>query len=72
MTYQLTAFGVFRTEDSAFIPQDPTNRDWLAYQEWLSAGGQVLPLNETLEELAPDSTLKTLAKKWLAGISSQP
>jgi hypothetical protein len=24
------------------------------------------------EELAPDSTLKTLAKKWLTGIGRQP
>ncbi|MFW9080369.1 hypothetical protein ACOI9X_13990 [Pseudomonas sp. P2757] len=72
MTYQLTACGVLRMEGSAFIPQDPTNRDWLEYQEWLLSGGQVLPLNETLEKSAPDSTVKTLAKKWLAGISPQP
>ena len=72
MTYQLTAYGVLRMEDSAFIPQDLTNRDWLEYQEWLQSGGLVLPLNETLEKTAPDSPLKTLAKKWLAGLSRQP
>ena len=72
MTYQLTAYGVLRMEDSAFIPQDLTNRDWLEYQEWLQSGGLVLPLNETLETTAPDSIVKTLAKKWLAGISRQP
>ena len=51
MTYLLTAYGVLRMEDSAFIPQDLTNRDWLEYQEWLQSGGLVLPLNETLETL---------------------
>lgn len=72
MTYQLTACGVLHMESSAFIPPDPTNRDWLEYQDWLSSGGQVLPLNETLENAVPDSAVKTLAKKWLAGISRQP
>lgn len=72
MTYQLTAYGVLRMEDSAFIPQDLTNRDWLEYQEWLLSGGLVLPSNETPEKIAPDSSVKTLAKKWLAGISRQP
>ncbi len=72
MTYQLTACGVLRIEDSAFIPQDPTNRDWLEYQVWLVSGGQVLPLDETFNEVAPGGTLKTLANKWLAGIGRQP
>ncbi|MBC8997737.1 hypothetical protein IAI51_14475 [Pseudomonas sp. N40(2020)] len=72
MGYQLTMCGVLRVSDSAFIPQDPTNRDWLEYQDWLLSGGQVLPLNESLEKAAPDSSVKTLAKKWLAGISAQP
>ncbi|EUB87953.1 hypothetical protein [Pseudomonas sp. GM30] len=72
MTYQLTACGVLRVEDAAFIPQDTTNRDWLEYQRWLLTGGQVLPLNEALEESAPNSTLTTLAKKWLGGVVRQP
>ena len=71
MTYQMTTYGVLRIEDSAFIPQDLTNRDWLEYQEWLLSGGLVLPLNETLEKTASDSSVKTLAKKWLTGISRQ-
>ena len=69
MTYQLTACGVLRIEDSAFIPQDSTNRDWLEYQAWLLAGGQVLPMGGTLETDVPGGTLKTLANKWLAGIA---
>jgi hypothetical protein len=30
---------VIRTEDSAFIPNDPDNLDWVRYQEWLEKGG---------------------------------
>jgi hypothetical protein len=71
MTYQLTTCGVLRTEDSSFIPQDPTNRDWLDYQAWLLSGGQVLPLSETLEKTASDNSVTTLAKKWLTGIGRQ-
>ena len=31
--------GVRRVSDNAFIPDDPQNRDWQAYQAWLAAGG---------------------------------
>jgi hypothetical protein len=71
MTYQLTTCGVLRTEDSSFIPQDPTNRDWLDYQAWLLSGGQVLPLNEALENAAPASSVTSLAKKWLGAVVRQ-
>ena len=30
MTYQMTTYGVLRIEDSAFIPQDLTNRTGLS------------------------------------------
>ena len=69
MTYQLTASGVLRMEDSAFIPQDPDNRDWIAYQQWLVSGGEVLSSGEGA---TPNTSLKTLAKKWLTGIGRQP
>jgi hypothetical protein len=39
--YQLTATNqvVIRTADNASIPNDPANRDWVEYQNWLAAGG---------------------------------
>ena len=38
--YKLTANIniVQRTSDGAFIPNDPRNRDWVAYQAWLELG----------------------------------
>ena len=39
--YQLTATDaiVIRSADSAYIPNDPANRDYAEYLEWLEAGG---------------------------------
>jgi hypothetical protein len=35
--------GILRVADDAFIPNDPENTDWQAYQEWLAAGNVPLP-----------------------------
>jgi len=44
MMYQLTNGNtVRRVADNAFIPNDPANTDWQAYQEWLAAGNTPLP-----------------------------
>ncbi|MCU1750433.1 phage tail assembly chaperone [Pseudomonas sp. 6D_7.1_Bac1] len=45
MHYKLITSGVCRLADSVFIPEDPANRDWITYQEWLSHGGESLPMS---------------------------
>ena len=34
---------ILRLPDNAYIPNDPDNTDWQAYQEWLSEGNTPLP-----------------------------
>lgn len=41
--YKLTTIGVQRLRDGAFIPNDPRNTDWVAYQDWLAGGNTPLP-----------------------------
>lgn len=36
--YRLMPNGVKNNEIGAFIPNDPSNRDWAEFQDWLSAG----------------------------------
>jgi len=36
--YKLAKNGVIRLSDNAFIPNDPANKDWQEYQEWLKQG----------------------------------
>lgn len=58
-TYQLTTLppGMpgeppIKRSDGAFIPQDPANRDYAAYQEWLAAGNKPAPA-PALPKVAP-------------------
>ncbi len=59
--YQLTATdSVIRTDDGAAIPNDPANRDWIAYQDWLAAGGVSDPVKPPIDpELDSVDTGKT-------------
>ena len=42
--YQLTATDcILRLTDGAFIPQDPANIDYQAYQKWVAAGNKAEP-----------------------------
>ena len=34
---------ILRLPDNAFIPNDPANTDWQAYQLWIEQGNQPLP-----------------------------
>ena len=43
--YQLAESGVIRLSDQAFIPDCNDNRDWQAYQQWLSEGNKPLPMH---------------------------
>ena len=40
------AQGIIRTSDSACIPFDPANTDYIAYLKFLEEGGQPLPAEE--------------------------
>jgi len=34
---------IYRIQDNTWIPNNPENTDWQAYQEWLAAGNTPLP-----------------------------
>lgn len=46
--YQLTSTDlILRTTDNVFIPADPNNADYQAYQAWLAAGNTPLPATDS-------------------------
>ena len=47
--YKLAKGGVIRLSDNAFIPEDPANKDWQEYQQWLSEGNKPQPQYTTAE-----------------------
>lgn len=42
--YQLTASGVIRLSDNAYIPDCASNIDWQEYQQWLAEGNTPEPM----------------------------
>lgn len=66
MTYQLTQGDtILRTEDKAFIPPDPANRDYREYLDWLAEGNTPEPAPEP----EPAPVLTTERKLEAAGLS---
>ena len=46
ITNQITPVCIKRLPDNASIPNDLSNTDWQAYQEWLAQGNIPLPPEE--------------------------
>ena len=42
-TGQISTQYILRLPDNAWIPNDPDNTDWQAYQAWLAEGNTPLP-----------------------------
>jgi hypothetical protein len=61
--YQLTAGDiVIRTADMASIPNDPANRDWIEYQDWLADGGVPDPVPPIINPALDTKKAKTAAQ----------
>jgi hypothetical protein len=68
MAYTLTEDNcVIRATDGALIPNDPANRDYAEYQEWLKAGNTPTPY--TPPAPAPVKSLTPKEKLERAGLS---
>lgn len=53
--YQLTATdSVIRTADNAYIPNDPANRDYAEYQQWVADGGVPDPYKKPQPSIDPE------------------
>ena len=50
MTYTAYETGVMRS-DGAWIPNEPDNRDWIEYQQWLAEGN--VPLQQNTNSSKP-------------------
>ena len=69
-SYTLTEHGVTRGSDHASIPDADGNRDWRAYQEWLTDGNKPDPLPVVVVDptIAEKETTKLAAKDKLVGL----
>lgn len=56
--YKFTNEGVQNIETGAFIPANPTNRDWCKYQEWLKKKSNKPDPEFTEEELTAQKQRK--------------
>lgn len=60
--YKLFSNGVKRKADGACIPNDPSNKDWVKYQQWLAEGNTPDPeyTQEELDQQAIDAEVQAL------------
>jgi hypothetical protein len=74
--YQLTDTDtVIRTEDGAWIPNDPDNRDRVTYDEWLEDGGvpdPYAPPPAVKPTPAPEATVLYDHENRLRAIEGEP
>lgn len=66
---------VVRTADETHIPDDPANRDWQTYQQWLEDGGVPDPYLPP-EPAAPEPTVEGQVlydhENRIRGLEGQP
>ena len=62
-SYTLSEFGVTRASDRASIPESDDNRDWRAYQEWVTEGNVADPIPVVIPDpaIAQDAAEKATA-----------
>lgn len=66
--YKLKGTGVIRLGDGAYIPNDPSNRDWMLYKTWLSMGNTPEPeLSD--DDIAGQRLLAISDRRYIAEIS---
>jgi hypothetical protein len=74
--YQLTdSEMVIRVADQVWIPDDPANRDWVEYQQWLADGGvpdPYVPPEPVPPAPAPETTVLYDHENRLRSLEGQP
>lgn len=70
MSYKLRADGVIHPQ-GFFVPEEPANRDWQEYQQWLTAGNTPdpadVPTPEQVAKALEMSEAHGIAKTWFSG-----
>ena len=46
--YKINPYGGVILNNVVFIPEDPSNADWIEYQDWLAKGNTPIPADPPL------------------------